>query len=109
MDLHRLAEARSLAYHRAVAERLVAAPALLLRAERRVREWLATGDVHPDYAQAWERILRLPIADIAGAMTEDSEGARALRQSTPFAGFLPPRERWALWHDVRRASEAAAR
>jgi hypothetical protein len=37
MDPHRLAEQRSLAYHRAVLERLERDPSLVERARRRVR------------------------------------------------------------------------
>lgn len=58
MDPHRLAEERSLAYHRVVAARLAREPRLV-------------------------------------------EEARELRQSSPFAGALSPRERWRIWREVR--------
>lgn len=104
MDLHRLAEERSLALHRAVAARLIADPALVERARERVREWVASGRIHVEYAEAWTRILGAPVEDVARAITDESEAARALRQTTPFAGVVPPRERWAIWRDVARAA-----
>jgi len=109
MDLHRLAEERSLAYHRAVAARLLADPALVDRARARVSTWLTSGDVHAEYARAWERILGASVHSIASSITDDSQEARALRQTTPFAGVVPPRERWAIWREVRRTAEAAGR
>jgi hypothetical protein len=99
MEPHRLAEARSLAYHRVVAERLAGDGALLERARARVREWLRARPA-PHYALAWDAVLARPVADIAAFLCDDGEHARELRQSTPFAGALSPRERWALWRSV---------
>jgi hypothetical protein len=107
MNPHRLAEERSLAFHRAVAARVLADPSLLVRARERVRGWLASGDVHPDYAAAWAEILDQPVTELVQLLVSGSESARALRQSTPFAGFLPPRERWAIWREVGRAQSGA--
>jgi hypothetical protein len=108
MNLHRLAEERSLAYHRAVASRLLADASRVERARTRVDVWLALGEPHPEYAREWRRVLSLPVADIVAVLTDASEPARALRQVTPFAGFLTPRERWAIWREVKRAALAAA-
>jgi hypothetical protein len=105
MNLHELAEQRSLAYHRAVAARLLTDAAFVERARQRVREWSASGALHPEYAREWESLLARPLAELAAAITDPSEHARALRQTTPFAGVLPPRERWALWREVRRAHD----
>ena len=44
--------------------------------------------------------------EIAALLIDPSERARALRQATPFAGTLEPRERWKLWSDVRREWES---
>lgn len=102
IDPHRLAELRSLAAHRVIAERLRARPELLERARERVEEWLR--EARP-YARAWRELLDREVEEIAAAITADSERARALRQSTPFAGALDPRERWQLWARVRRELE----
>jgi hypothetical protein len=103
VDLHRLAEERSIAYHRAIATRLREDPALLARVRARVAQWIARGDPHPAYGREWDRILKLPIDGIVAALVDPSERARALRQVTPFAGALSPRERWAIGREVARA------
>ncbi len=100
LDPRLLAEERSLAYHRAVAERLEGQPELVERARRQVRAWRSRGQV-PFYVARWEHVLSLPVAELAAALVADTEEARALRQSTPFAGALPARERWGLWREVR--------
>jgi hypothetical protein len=104
IDLHRLGEERSIAMHRAIARRLPSEPALLEAARRRVEQWLATGAVHPDYARAWHAILNQPLERIALALVEESEDARALRQTSPFAGALEPRERWRIHRQVAEQS-----
>ncbi len=106
MDLHRLAEERSLAYHRAVGERLGERPEVLDRARARVNAWLEQGHPHPLYARAWARLLDLPTDGLAAALVDRSEEARSLRQVTPFAGALTPRERWAIWREVARTHGA---
>lgn len=104
MDAHRLAEKRSLAYHRVVAERMLADPAVVERARERVRDWAASG-IAPYYARAWERVLALPVERIRELLLDDTEEARSLRQATPFAGVLSPRERWHIWQDIRKRAE----
>ena len=100
VEAHRLAEERSLAYHRLVAARIVADPAILDRARRYVRAWLERGTA-PHYARHWDRILRGSIDDIRALLVADTEEGRALRQSTPFAGVIDPRERWRIWKETR--------
>jgi hypothetical protein len=102
-DPHRLAEARSLAAHRLIAERLAGEPELLERARARVEGWLTEGS--RPYAAAWRELLAADAVAVAQAITEDSERGRALRQCTPFAGALEPRERWRLWAAVREEFE----
>lgn len=99
MDPHRRAEARSLAYHRVVAERLAADPRVLSRARERVRTWM---ERHPEapYVRRWDAVLRRPSPEISAFLTDDGEEATELRQSTPFAGALAPRERWRIWRAV---------
>lgn len=101
MDLHELAEERSLAYHARVADLLAAEPARLATARARVAGWISAGRVHTAYATAWRALLDGPFEDLRALLTSRSEQARALRQVTPFAGFLPPRERWAIWRAAR--------
>jgi len=99
MDAHRLAEERSLAYHRMVAERIERDPGIVERARERVRSWLLEGR-SPYYARAWDEVLSGAPDRLRAALVSDTAEARALRQATPFAGVLDPRERWRLWRDV---------
>ena len=101
MDPHRLAEERSRAYHLLIAERLRDDPAMLESARRRVQSWMAGSSPPPFYAQKWAEILAGDLSSIAAFLAERSELADELRQSSPFAGALKPRERWRLWRETR--------
>jgi hypothetical protein len=101
MDPHRLAEERSVAYHRVIAERLRDQPEVLEKARRRVQEWLASSASARFYAQKWAEILAGDVASIAAFLVERSDLADELRQSSPFAGALQPRERWRIWRETR--------
>lgn len=100
MDPHRLAEERSIAYHRLIAARLREDPQLLESARNRVSDWLNRPEGSPLHAQKWKQVLDGDIASITAFLTERSEPAAELRQSTPFAGALAPRERWRIWREI---------
>jgi hypothetical protein len=105
MDPHRLAKERSIAYHGAIAERLQRQPEVLAGARQRVKTWLSSSAEVPFYAQRWAQILAGDIPSIATFLTERSELAEELRQSSPFAGALDPKERWAIWRETRERFE----
>jgi hypothetical protein len=94
---HAVAEETSLALHRAVADRLRADPSLVERARRRVEGWLSEGTVARPYAEAWREVLAGPVEDVARFLEDPGDRARQLRQSSPFAGVLNARTRWAIW------------
>ena len=93
---HRLAEERSLLLHRAVAEALPLEPAIVERAKMRVQQWLESGPTARPYALEWQRVLEGDLPRIQAALIDQTERGRALRQTSPFAGALPARERWRL-------------
>jgi hypothetical protein len=101
MNLHELAEERSLAIHRMVADRLRENPQLIEAARSRVAGWLADGSVHPAYAKAWAELLSGPAQRLLATLVDPGETARALRQCSPFAGVVDPRTRWGIWRAVR--------
>jgi hypothetical protein len=82
---------RSLAYHRAIAERLD--DSLVAEARDRVDRLATEGHMHPTYAKRWREALALPVADLAAAIAADTQDARDLHQSSPFAGVLNEYER----------------
>lgn len=102
---HALAEARSLALHRAIAERLLADARVLERARERVQQWLRDGSVSRPYAEAWRDVLSGSPEDVAEFLCADTQRARDMRQTTPFAGALDPQTRWRIWSSVPRPSK----
>ena len=101
MDLHELAEARSLAIHREIAERLLRDESIVARARATLRRWSAEGHISSHYADAWERWLSRRPDEIAAFLADEGEQARALRQNSPFVGIVDPRQRWTIWRAVR--------
>lgn len=97
VDAHRLAEERSVAYHRTIAARLDGEGDILEHARRCVQGWLTSaGNDAPYYARKWAEILAGDTSSIAAFLVERSELADELRQSSPFAGALRPQERWEI-------------
>jgi len=94
---HQRIDQRSLALHRAIADKLRENPALLEIARDNLDRWSAANGRSQPYWDAWREILRLPLEDILSRMVEQSERMDAMRQATPFAGILSPRERWAIY------------
>jgi hypothetical protein len=97
---HRTPELRSIAFHRLVAEQLD--DEVIALARTRVEGWLAHGGpVAGASARRWRSLLARRPADLATALTEDTEEMRELRQSTPFAGAVSPEERWRILREIR--------
>lgn len=107
MDPHRLAEERSLAYHRVIADRVKDDERAIARAVWRITDWRARGSCSPFYLDAWQELLTGPRHELCAALVADDERARSLRQCTPFAGVLSSRERWEIWRRVRDDVAAA--
>ncbi len=108
MHAHRLAEERSLALHRVIADAIESDPSIVERALERVREWKQAGVAHPFYVESWERLLSGPDSELRRTLLDPSEEARALRQMTPFAGCVDPRTRWRIWREVRERLDRSA-
>lgn len=106
MNGHQLIEERSLWLHRAVADKARLDTGVLVRARERVEGWLLDGSVHRRYAEAWRRLLSSELEEILDRLVDPGETMCALRQCSPFAGVLAPRERWQI---LRRAREVQGR
>ena len=100
MNLHRLSEERSRAYHQVIADRLRGDRTILERARARVDGWISSSGTPPFYALQWREVLCRDVEAIAAFLVDDGELARELRQSSPFAGVLSPEERWQIWRDA---------
>ena len=98
----RTAEARSLAYHKAVAERLRREPDLLAQIRGRLEAWLDRGGRARPYAEAWLGIVYQGLGAVLAVLEDErSERAIDLRHASPFAGLIPARERWRIWKETR--------
>ena len=99
---HQRLEARSLALHSAIAEKIARDPDLLRIPKRNVERWRTRSVAHtPIYLEEWNRILRKPWVKIAEFMVSGSEDAIRLRQSSPFAGVLTSAERKRIYDAFR--------
>lgn len=91
---------RSLAFHRAVAQRFLADPGSV---RTKARRNLATmRAAHEDgrsqvYFDRWEDVLDGSDADLVSLLLSTADDARSMRQVTPFAGVLSPDERRAVF------------
>jgi Antitoxin MazE-like len=99
---HRLLEARSLAMHAIIAEKIQRDRKLLEIAVSNLKRWRARweGQV-PTWHQEWSEIMSRPWSEIAAIMTEPSEEGARLRQSSPFAGVLSATERRRIYEAFR--------
>jgi hypothetical protein len=94
---HAEIDARSLALHRLVAEKVRRDPSLLRIAFENLARWRskATSNDLESLAE-WERLLDAGVDAALATATEESERASTLRQASPFAGILTPSERTAF-------------
>jgi hypothetical protein len=90
-DPHRRQELRSLAYHRALAPRLNRT--MLDEAQRKLARWRDEGKIDPRYAEAWESVFAMPVAEVRKTLGADDARGRDLRQNSPLAGLLSEPER----------------
>ncbi len=105
---HDRIDARSLAMHRRIAERIRQDPALLDQAHATLTRWRSSVSVGSQpYLQEWQRLMDAGMETCLGVATEDSQRARALRQASPFAGLLSNAERFAFIRQWRDAGHEA--
>jgi hypothetical protein len=99
---HRIIEARSLAMHCLIAQKIERDRGLLAAARAKLAKWSERygGDV-PRALVEWRGILERPWPQIAALITDPGESAVRLRQSSPFAGALTPAERRRVYEAFR--------
>ena len=99
---HTRIDERSFALHVCVAEKLTADPSLLDIARQNIGRWQSASDTASPALAEWQQILDGSLADVIALLTERSERATRLRQSSPFAGVLTETERLAIYAGYRR-------
>ena len=97
---------RSIALHRAVAERIRGNPKLMEEAvknlQRYLQQFFSEGRKPVSSLLEWQELLEnQSLEQVLEFMVSDSERARRLRQSSPFAGILTPQERWRIYETYR--------
>jgi len=99
---HRILDARSLAMHCKIVQKISHDPRLLKKAKANLSRWSAKIDgPKPRYLEEWQEILDKPWPTIAEMMTSMSEDATRLRSSSPFAGILNEKEREQIYAAFR--------
>ncbi len=105
--MHHLREAQSLAMHRRIAALIESDPESVLgKARSNLDGWLQRhqGSATEVVFREWLDVMsRMSPSEIATFIVSGSEQAIRMRQSSPFAGVLTPREVWA----IKRGHEAA--
>jgi hypothetical protein len=98
---HEWIDQRSLALHRAIAQKLCDQPKLLQRAKTTLERWMQPRQpAVPQVLLEWQEILNLwPLEKVLELLTSADERARRLRQSSPFCGILSPAERLAVFKE----------
>lgn|SRR5574341_148318 len=107
MLTHEQIDARSLALHRLVAEKVRVEPARFDRARAILERWrqVVCANAQP-YLVEWERLFQLGVDACLAAALEVSERADALRQCSPLACVLTNRERFDFLKAWSRTHEA---
>jgi hypothetical protein len=105
--MHRRREIESLAIHRRIASMMERNPeAVIGKALGNLHAWMARqdGPCADGAFQEWLDFLsQKSPREVADFIVSDTEEASRMRQSSPFAGVLSPREVWA----IKRSHEAA--
>ena len=99
---HRILDARSLAMHCKITQKISRNPDLLEKARANLERWSAkSADPPPQYLHEWHEILNRPWPEIAEIITSMSDDATRLRSSSPFAGILSADEREQIYAAFR--------
>lgn len=96
---HPRATRRALALHQVLARRLRRSD--VVEARTQLARWRAEDRIDPVYADAWERLLALPLSNLRRALVDTGDEADDLRQNSPLAGLLSEPERRAVLARVR--------
>ena len=99
---HRVLDARSLAMHCIIAQKILRDPNLIVVARQNLRRWekKSAGQL-PDYLREWSDVLDQPMPKIAEMITAMNEESTRLRSSSPFAGILTDQERERIYAAFR--------
>lgn len=103
---HLRIEERSIALHRAVVKRILKNPELMDKARENLQKYLEQfardNRPLPKALSEWQDILKnQSLETVLEFLVSSDESAVRLRQSSPFAGILTPKERWKIYETFR--------
>ncbi len=94
---------RSLAYHHAIAEKIKQDPVSSLeRAKQTLKKMMVQNPFARELLIVWQQWLKLPLDDLIQKILDPAPLARELRQVSPFAGLLSPKERVCVLKQFRK-------
>ena len=107
MKTHQAIDLRSLAMHCLVVEKIRKNPALFEQVKITLAHWrdVVCPATQP-YLEAWDDLLKQGMETSFVVATEDSERGAEMRQSSPFAGILSNKERFAFLRQWKAAHGA---
>ena len=97
-NYHTRLDARSLELHVLVSNKIKSNPQLLEIAKANIQRWRLLHQnkydkKEPYYLQVWEDIISQGVEKVCAFLQDESEYAKEMRQSSPFAGILSDEER----------------
>jgi hypothetical protein len=107
---HRINDEISLTLAKRIAADLPHRPDWLQHAKDNLTRWSRQNADAPGLLRCyreWQEILNRPLDQIISTMLAETDDGQRLRQSSPFAGALSPREVWAIKKRVRHDATAA--
>lgn len=107
---HAVQDLASLELARRIATGLPQHPEWLELARANLQRWSRLNAGVPSLLrcyQEWEELLKRPLDQIRASLTAETREGQRLRQNSPFAGALTPREVWEIKSRCRHATTAA--
>ena len=107
MRTHPEIDARSLALHCLIAQKIRNNPALLEQAKHTLMAWRSkVAAASLPYLDEWEKLLNQGLDTCLAVATAENEYATALRQSSPFTSILSHQERFIFLRTWKAEHEA---
>ena len=106
---HQLIDAVSLELGQRIAAELRRRPEWLDLARSNLERWTRQNSGVPSLRQSyqeWGVLLSRSLDEVCGVLTAETEEGQRLRQNSPFAGVLPPREVWEIKARLRHATSS---
>ena len=102
MNMQKRSDVRSIALHRAIANKLRADPALWNIPMHNISRWKNRMDGPATAVREWENVLNTRSREqILSVLESESEESVRLRSSSPFTGILSDRERKRIFESYK--------